>query len=155
MRRLRFIMPAPADVVFEAFHDHRQRLLWDTLLSEAYVEGGATHPSIGAVSVNRGRGLRRCFVLRTRFVNVDPPRRAAAVLVEPSGPFQHWAATLQHHDLDAGCSELLYSFDLSVRPRWLGRWVDASVAKLFERATRRRFAALASYLQSRADPDRA
>ncbi|WP_372239801.1 SRPBCC family protein [Pseudomonas sp. SCB32] len=142
-------MPAPAEAVFEAFHDHRQRLRWDTLLSEAYVEGGATHPSIGAVSVNRGRGIRRCFMLRTRFVNFDPPRRAAAVLVEPSGPFRQWAATLQHRDLAAGHSELLYSFDLAIRPRWLGRWLDAWVAGFFERATRQRFAALANYLQSR------
>lgn len=148
-------MPAPAEVVFDAFHDHRQRLRWDTLLSEAYVEGGATHPSIGSISVNRGRGLQRCFVLRTRFVNVDPPRRAAAVLIGPSGLFRHWAATLQHRDLDAGYSELLYSFDLSLRPRWLGRWMDTLVARLFERATRRRFAALASYLQARTAPERA
>nr|WP_243434618.1 SRPBCC family protein [Pseudomonas sp. 30_B] len=145
-------MPASAEAAFDAFHDHRQRLRWDTLLSEAYVEGGAAYPSIGAISVNRGRGLRRCFMLRTRFVNFDPPRRAAAVLVEPSGLFRHWAATLQHRDIEAGQSELLYSFDLAIRPRWLGRWMDAWVAAFFERAIRRRFAALASYLRSRPDP---
>lgn len=140
-------MPAPAKAVFEAFHDHRRRLQWDTLLSEAYVEGGADYPAVGAISVNRGRGLRGGFVLRTRFVNFDPPRRAAAVLVEPAGLFRQWAATLQHRDLEDGTSELLYTFDLALRPSWLGVCLDAWVTSLFERATRQRFAALAAYLR--------
>ncbi|WP_447752214.1 SRPBCC family protein [Pseudomonas nicosulfuronedens] len=149
VRRLRFIMPASAEKVFEAFHDHRLRRQWDTLLSEAYVEGGASLPSLGSVSVNRGRGLQRAFPLRTRFVNFDPPRRAAAVLVEPSGLFRQWAASLQHKDLEDGTSELIYTFDLALRPAWLGPCIDPWAGLIFERATRRRFAALASYLRQR------
>ena len=49
-------MPAASAEAFEAFFNHEVRLRWDTLLKVNYVEGGGTHPYVGAVSTNRGRG---------------------------------------------------------------------------------------------------
>lgn len=144
--RLHLIMPGTAAAAFEAFHNHAVRLRWDTLLAVAYVEGGASHPSPGAVTVNWGKGWKCWLGMRTRFVSYEPPRVAAAVLLEPTGPFAFWAASMRHGDLGDGTSELDYAFHIRLRPRWLGRCLDPLAAWLFARETRKRFAAMAAYL---------
>lgn len=148
-RRIKLIMPCSAVDAFEGFHNHGVRLQWDSLLSHATIEDGSSHPYIGAISSNRGRGWKRLFAMRTRFVNYKPPRVAAAVLIEPQGCFQEWSASMQHRDLDDGTSELTYTFSVRLRPRWLGWLLNPLVNALFEFETRRRFAAMAKYLASR------
>lgn len=148
-RRLLLRMPASAEAAFEAFHNHAIRLEWDTLLSVAYVEGGGTHPYVGAITTNRGRGWKRHLAMRTRFVNYDPPRIAAAVIQEPVGLFELWAASMRHRDLNDGTSELIYTFNIRLRPRWLGYFLDSIAIKVFEIETRRRFAAMARYLEAK------
>jgi hypothetical protein len=144
------VMPCCAADAFDAFHDHRVRSQWDTLLSHASVEGGGSHPYVGAITVNKGRGWKRLFAMRTRFVNYQPGQVAAAVLVEPMGCFQWWAASMRHRDIDTASSELTYTFTLRVRPKWLGRVLDPLVNRLFELETRNRLAAMADYLRARA-----
>lgn len=148
-RRLLLIMPAPAADVFEAFHNHPIRLEWDTLLSAAHVEGGGAHPYMGAITLNQGRGLMGVLGMRTKFLSYDPPAIAAAAMVEPTGPFELWAASMRHRDLGDGSSELIYVFNIRLRPRWLGRLFDPLAAWVFERETRRRFAAMACYLRAK------
>ncbi|GAC1030770.1 hypothetical protein thsps21_15970 [Pseudomonas sp. No.21] len=144
--RFTLVMPASADATFEAFHNHRVRLQWDTLLAVAHMEAGDSHPSIGAVSFNRGKGWKRLLAMRTRFVNYQPGKVAAAMLVEPTGLFESWAASMRHRDIEAGRSELIYSFSLTLRPRWLGVLLDPLANRLFAWEARRRFAALAVFL---------
>lgn len=148
-RRIVFIMPCDAAHAFEAFHNHAVRMQWDTLLAHAAVEGGGSHPYIGAITVNEGRGWKRLFAMRTRFVNYRPAQVAAAVLVEPSGCFHWWAASMRHRDIDATSSELIYTFTVQLRPRWLGWVLDPLVNRIFEWETRQRFAAMAAYLRDR------
>ena len=145
-RTISLVMPASAADTFEAFHNHHLRLHWDTLLSGAYVETGASHPSIGAISFNRGRGWKRLFSMRTRFVNYQPGKVAAALLVESSGMFQDWNASMRHRDIGPGQSELIYSFGLKLRPSWVGLLLDPLAQLLFAHATRRRLQALADFL---------
>lgn len=146
-RRIVLTMPCTAAEAFEAFHDHRVRCQWDTLLSHASVEGGGSHPFIGAITVNEGRGWKRLFAMRTRFVNYRPGQVAAAVLVQPMGCFEWWAASMQHRDLDGASSELIYTFTLRLRPSWLGRILDPAVNRVFEWQTRNRFKAMAAYMR--------
>jgi hypothetical protein len=150
-RRITLIMPSSAADAFEAFHNHSVRKQWDTLLSHAAVETGSSHPYIGAITVNEGRGWKRLFSMRTRFVNYRPSQVAAAVLVEPSGCFHWWAASMRHRDLDETSSELIYTFSVQLRPRWLGLLLDPVVNKIFEWETRNRFAAMAVFLRTRSE----
>jgi hypothetical protein len=145
--RLVFVMPARSADAFEAFFHHSVRLRWDTLLSVNYIEGGGTHPYVGAISTNRGRGWKASLTMRTRFLTYDPPRQAAAELVEPTGPFALWAASMRFEDRDDGGSDLIYTYSIKLRPRWAGVLLDPLVGFLFARATRRRFAAMADYLR--------
>ncbi|WP_197326485.1 hypothetical protein [Ralstonia solanacearum] len=121
-RRLTLTMPGSAADAFEAFHNHEKRLRWDTLLSSA-------------------QGMR------TRFVSYRPPELAAAATVGPAGPIAFWAASMHHRDTEAGESELIYTFSLKLRPSL--RLFDALAAWIFERESRRRFAAMADYLRRR------
>ncbi|MFM0598107.1 SRPBCC family protein [Paraburkholderia dilworthii] len=145
--RLIFHMHATSAEVFEAFHNHDTRLRWDTLLTQATVEGGYRYPYVGAVSINVGRGWKGVFCLRTRFVAYDPPQLAAATIDQPAGIFNEWSASIRHRDRDDGTSDLIYTFRLGLRPRWF-HWlcVDA-VTAIFEEETRQRFESLAAFLR--------
>ena len=145
--RLTFVMPAPSVEAFEAFFDHSLRLQWDTLLKVTYVEGGGTHPYVGAISTNVGRGWKAGLTLRTRFLVYDPPRQASAEMMEPSGPFSLWAASMRFFDRHDGGCDLVYTYALRLRPRSLGGLVDPAASALFAWETRRRFAAMAQYLR--------
>jgi hypothetical protein len=145
--RLVFVMPARSADAFEAFFNHSVRLRWDTLLRVNYVEGGGTHPYVGAISTNRGRGWKTGFTIRTRFLSYDPPRQASAEMVEPAGPFALWAASMRFKDRDDGGSDLIYTYSIRLRPRRVGVLLDWLAGILFARETRHRFAAMADYLR--------
>lgn len=144
--RIVLTMPATAAATFEAFHNHQVSLKWDTLLSRAEIDGGGSHPYIGAISYNQGRSLKRCLSMRTRFVNYRTSELASAVLVEPSGPFAWWAATMRHRDLGDCTSALTYVFKLQLRPASLARLANGLAIRVFEYETRNRFLALHHYL---------
>ena len=144
--RLTFVMPAPSTEAFEAFFNHSVRLRWDTLLKVNYVEGGGTHPYVGAISTNLGRGWKRGLSMRTRFLTYDPPRQATAELVEPTGPFALWAASMRFRDRGDGSCDVIYTYAIKLRPRWLGALLDPLGGLLLAWETRRRFKAMARYL---------
>jgi len=86
--KLEFIMPAGSAEAFEAFFNHGVRSKRDTLLNVTYVEGGGSHPYVGAVSTNVGRGWKTWLSMRTRFLSYNPPLQASAEMVEPTGAFR-------------------------------------------------------------------
>jgi hypothetical protein len=145
--KLVMIMPASSAAAFEAFYNHEVRLKWDTLLRTTYVVGGGTHPYRVAITVNEGRGWKSPFSMRTRFLTYDPSQYiAAAEMVEPSGPFRLWAASMRHRDLPNGTSEMTYTFSIRLRPQWLGKLIDPLAALLYRREIHKRFQAMARYL---------
>lgn len=145
--RLTFEMPAPSVRAFEAFFNHSVRLEWDTLLKVNYVEGGGTHPYVGAISTNLGRGWKTGLAMRTRFLIYDPPRQASAEMIAPTGPFALWAASMRFFDRGHDGCDLIYTYAIKLRPRWLGVLVDPIASQLFAWETRRRFRAMARYLR--------
>ena len=146
--RLSFVMPANSAAAFEAFFNHTVRLKWDTLLEVTYVEGGGTHPYVGAISTNRGRGWKLGLSMRTRFLSYDPPRHASAEMVGPTGHFALWAASMRFRDREDGGSDLIYTYSIKLRPKWLGAVLDPIAGALFAWETRRRFNAMARYLEN-------
>jgi hypothetical protein len=149
--RLAFVMPAPSAEAFEAFFNHEVRLRWDTLLEVTYVEGGGSHPYAGAISTNRGKGWKTGMTMRTRFLVYDPPRQASAELVEPTGMFELWAASMRFRDRADGACDLIYTYALQLRPRWAAALFGWLGSALFAWETRRRFAAMARYLAAMRD----
>lgn len=145
-------MPASAADAFEAFFNHEVRRRWDTLLRVNYVEGGGTRPYRGAITVNEGRGWKAPLSMRTEFLTYDPPRSASAKMVAPTGPFALWAASMHHKDLGPRRSEILYTYSIRLRPRWLGTVFDPLASLLYRWETRRRFAAMSAYLAAQCTP---
>ncbi len=150
-RKLEFPMPAPAAVVFDAFHYHAWRRRWDSLVSHTQVDGGSPCPSVGAVSSNQGNGLLSRLSMTTRFVSYEPPVLAAAAMVGQSFPFSRWAASMRHVDAAGGRSVLVYTYTFDVAPvglRWL---LEPIVNLMFLHATHKRFWNLQKFLAAHAD----
>jgi hypothetical protein len=146
-----FVMPARADVVFDAFHYHCWRARWDTLVEGTHVLGGGACPYVGAITENPGRGLLRSLSMRTRFVAYDRPRVAAAAMVGRSFPFVRWAASMKHRPAGADRSVMVYTYTFEAGPPGL-RWLVGPVVKrVFDYQTRRRFGRLQRFLASHAD----
>ena len=85
--------------------------------------------------------------MRTRFLTYDPPRQASAELVEPTGPFALWAASMRFLDREDQTCDLIYTYVIKLRPRWFGALLDPFAKLLFAWETRRRFKAMAQYLR--------
>lgn len=143
-------MPARADIVFDAFHYHRWRLRWDSLVRDTHVLGGAPCPFVGAVTENAGAGMLRGLAMRTEFVSYDRPRVAAAKMLGRSFPFTRWAASMKHEAIDGEHSLMIYTYTFDVGPTWL-RWVVEPVATwIFDWQTCRRFRRLQAFLRTHA-----
>jgi hypothetical protein len=145
--RFEFHMPAPADVVFDAFHYHAWRMRWDSLVEATHVIGDAECPYVGAVTQNAGGGLLKGLTMTTQFISFDRPRVAAAAMQGESFPFRRWAASMRHKPLPDGTSIMTYAYSFEVKPQAL-RWVLAPATKLvFDWQTRKRFARMRSFLE--------
>lgn len=148
--RFEFVMPAPAEIVFDAFHHHWWRRRWDSLVEATHVIGGAECPYVGAVTENAGGGVLRGLTMTTQFVSFDRPRVAAATMRGESFPFRRWAASMRHRPLPDGSSLMTYTYSFEVKPRAL-RWIVEPVAKwVFDWQTHKRFRRMRRFLESHA-----
>jgi hypothetical protein len=145
-RKLEFNMPAPASVVFDAFHYHVWRHRWDSLVSATEVLGGAPCPYVGAVTENTGSSWMQMLSMQTRFVSFDRPSLAAASMVGSSFPFSRWAASMRHRDIEGQGSVLIYTYSFDVAPRWLAWVLRPVVRAVFAYQTRKRFHRLQAFL---------
>lgn len=150
-RKIEFLMPASAGVVFDAFHYHQWRAHWDSLVARTSVQGGAPCPSVGAVSENTGGGLLRTLSMTTRFVAYDPPSLAVAAMIGQSFPFSRWAASMRHVELGDNRSLLIYSYTFTVAPAALAWLLEPVVERVFLRATERRFKRLQLFLDTKGE----
>ena len=153
--RFEYEMPAPAEVVFDAFHYQSWRHRWDSLVHATHVLGGAPCPFVGAVTQNSGGGLLRPLAMQTRFVSYEPARLAAATMVGSAFPFVRWAASMRHRPLAGDRSVMVYTYSFECGPRIL-RWaLEPVVKRVFDWQTHRRFARMRSFLQAHAHEVRA
>ena len=147
--KLIFKIPGSSSEAFEAFFNHRVRLEWDTLLRENYVEGGGTYPYVGCVTVNKGKGWKLGFSMRTCFLTYEPPTRASAKINEPTGLFSLWAASMHFREVNESKCELVYTYSIKLRPKWFGKLFDPIAGRLFARETKQRFEAMSQYIISK------
>lgn len=100
----------------------------------------------------RQRHLDECWLsMRTRFLSYNPPVQASAEMVAPTGPFALWAASMRFRDREDGGSELIYTYSIKLRPRWIRVILGPVAGHLFAVETRRRFAAMSQHLIDRSD----
>lgn len=58
-----------------------------------------------------------------------------------------WAASMRFRDREFGGSDLIYTYSIKLRPKWLGAPIDPVAGALFAWETRRRFKTMARYLE--------
>jgi hypothetical protein len=146
--RFEFEMPAACEIVFDAFHHHRWRHEWDSLVSATRVVGGAECPYVGAVTENTGGGWMRAMAMRTRFVSFEHGRVAAATMEGVSFPFTRWAASMRHRPINAERSLMIYTYRFEAGPRGIAWLVEPLVKVVFDWQTRRRFGRMRRFLQT-------
>jgi hypothetical protein len=148
--RFEYRMPAPPEVVFDAFHYQLWRSRWDSLVRATHVLGGAACPHVGAVTENAGGGVLRPLAMRTRFVSYERPRVAAAAMQGRAFPFVRWAASMRHQPLQEGGSLMVYTYSFETGPRWLRWLMEPMTKRVFDWQTHRRFARLQAFLATHA-----
>lgn len=144
--RFEFPMPASADVVFDAFHYHRWRQRWDSLVHATHVLDGAPCPFVGATSANTGGGLLRSLSMQTRFISYEPGKLAAATMCASSFPFASWSASMRHRAEAGGRSVMVYTYSFATRPAALRAVMEPVVKLAFDWQTRKRFRRMQQFL---------
>ncbi len=143
-------MPASCEDVFALLHDYPRRLTWDTLLSAAYLEGGAIQAGKGVVSVCVGRRSLGRIALRTEYVTFEPPKVAAVKMLNQPPFFGTWAASIRHEPDGRGGSSVTYTYNFTARPRCLRFVLEPLMALIFRWETQKRLGALRRHLSLRA-----
>lgn len=138
-------LPADCDTVFDLVHDYDRRLQWDTLLREAFVEGGRPAGK-GEVAVCSGRWVVGGLRLRTVYVSFVRGEVAAVKMVNRPPLFERWAASIRHERTGEHRSRIVYTYNFAARPRWLASVLEPILAWVFRWETRRRLRALRTAL---------
>ncbi len=138
-------LPVSAEEAFDRVHDYDRRLSWDTLLREAYTEGGVA-PGVGVVAVCTGRWFVGGLCFRTEYVSYRRGEVAAVKLVNRPAFFDQWAASIRHEPLGPNRSRIVYTLSFSARPRLLAWLLEPWMALAFRVETARRLRALAASL---------
>ncbi len=141
-------MPASAEAVFALVHDYRRRLEWDTLLQEAYLEGGFNEAAHGAISVCRAKKILGGFAVRTQYISFEKGKVAAVKMLNRPPFFDSFAASIRHQPIDDNRSEIIYKVNFTAKPRLLRRILEPLMRAVFVWETRRRLKALKNYLQT-------
>jgi hypothetical protein len=140
---------APCEEVFALLHDYGRRLSWDTLLSQAYLEEGATAAGVGVVSTCVGRRSLGGLALTTQYVSFEPGKVAAVKMLNQPPFFGTWAASIRHEPAEGG-SRVTYTWNFTARPRWLAFVLEPVMGWVFRWETRKRLRALkAHFLRAR------
>jgi hypothetical protein len=134
-------IPASCEAVFDLVHDYGQRLEWDTLLREAYMENGAP-PATGNVAVCSGKWLVGGLTLKTVYVSFTRGTVAAVKMVNEPPFFRAWAASIRHEALGEKASRVIYTWNFKAKPSFLAWLFEPVMALFFRWETRRRLRAL-------------
>lgn len=145
------VLPASCEEVFALVHDYRQRLTWDTLLREAFVEGEGPAAN-GAIAVCSGKWLVGGLTLRTVYVSFQPGKVAAVKMINTPPFFARWAASIRHEPMEGGQSRVIYTWNFKAKPAVLAFLFEPVLASFFRWETRKRLAALRTLLTCRAQP---
>jgi hypothetical protein len=143
-------LPASCEAVFDLVHDYAQRLTWDTLLREAYVEGNVPAAN-GTIAVCTGKWLVGGLSLRTVYVSFQRGKVAAVKMINTPPFFATWAASIRHEPLDEGHSRIIYTWNFRAKPTWLAFLFEPVMALFFRWETRKRLAALRRKLREEAE----
>lgn len=142
-------LPANCAQVFDLIHDYDQRLEWDTLLSEAYLEPPFLSAEKGAISLCRGRLVLGGIAIRTIYVSFERGRVAAVKMINRPPFFEAFAASIRHTAISEHASKVEYQFSFLARPRFLRPILQPVMSILLTWETRKRLRALSKYLSVR------
>ena len=138
---------APCEAVFDLIHDYNQRLLWDSMLSEAVILGEAAMADKGVrtrcVGIWRSAGI----AMETEYVNFNRGRVAAVKLVNRAPFIENFAATIRHEAVTETRSRVIYTYSFRGRPRRLAFLLEPIMNAVLRSETKARLQSLRDYLE--------
>ena len=142
---------ASCEEVFDAIHDYRIRLRWDTLLSRACIVDGSTEAGLGVRTLCAGRNSLAGLGMETIYISFQRPRVAAVRMRRGPWFITDFVASIRHAALPPGKenrSRVIYKFRIIARPRWLRAVLDPLLRLIFQRETRKRLVSLKRYIEA-------
>ena len=143
----RLCITATIDKVFAISQDYAVRLAWDPFPDEIRVlHGDPQNTSVGTeVRVKAKSGLE----MDVRFVQWDPPHRAAVVMVRGPWMLADFAGSWIFNARDDRSTDVRFRYQIRTRPAWL-RWAMQPVAlAYFQRVATQRLAGLRHYCEGK------
>lgn len=141
----RLCIAAPIAKVFATSQDYAVRMAWDPFPDELRVLHGDPHTTtIGTeVRVRAKSGLE----MDVRFVQWDPPHRAAVVMTRGPWMVEDFAGSWIFQARDDQSTDVRFRYQIRTRPAWL-RWAVQPLAlAYFKRVAMQRLAGLRRYCE--------
>ncbi|MGD9628685.1 MAG: SRPBCC family protein [Pyrinomonadaceae bacterium] len=144
---IRETVPASANAVFAIIHDYGRRLEWDTLLSAAWIDGGAERAGLGVVTTCQAVKILGSIKMRTKYISFQPGKVAAVKLVNRPLFFERFAASIRHIEAGENRSHVLYEYNFKARPRFLQPLLHPIMKRMLKWETRKRLSSLRTYIE--------
>lgn len=141
-------LPASCEQVFALVHDYERRLEWDSMLSQAYLLGGARAAGLGVCSRCVGTWRSGFLALDTKYIRFEEGRLAAVRLLNRPPFFAAFAASMRHRALASDRSELIYTYAFGARPLLLAPLLEPIMAYMIQHEIRTRLESLRRYLEN-------
>jgi hypothetical protein len=134
---------APAAELFTLSQDYGLRLRWDPFLREARLLDGAQSAAVG---VRAWCVARNGLGMLTTYISFQPPTVVAVKMTRGPRIISSFAGSWRFYELPAHLgptrTRVVFRYQISARPRWLGFLLDPLLAAIIRRETRRRLLAL-------------
>ncbi|HEY0585919.1 MAG TPA: SRPBCC family protein [Pseudoduganella sp.] len=139
--RYEFEVGASAEYLFKLTQDYDLRAKWDPLTAEAFLINAKDAAQGELVRCTAANGLS----MDTVYVSYQPNKVAAVKLIKGPYIFDKFAGGWNFKELGPGRTRVLFSYNITTKPRWLSWLLTPVVVFFFKRETRKRIAALQQY----------
>ena len=139
--RYEFEVEASAEYLFKLTQDYDLRAKWDPLTTEAFLVNSTVAAQGELVRCTAANGLS----MDTVYVSYQPNKVAAVKLIKGPYIFDKFAGGWNFKEINANRTRVLFTYNISTKPRWLSWLLTPLVVFFFKRETRKRIAALQEY----------
>lgn len=142
--RYAFEVNASAEYLFNLTQDYDLRAKWDPLTTEAFLVNATVAAQGELVRCTAANGLS----MDTKYVSYQPNKVAAVKLVKGPYIFDKFAGGWNFREITDDKTRVLFSYNISTKPRWLSWLLTPMIVYFFKRETKKRIAALQAYARA-------
>jgi ribosome-associated toxin RatA of RatAB toxin-antitoxin module len=140
------VIAASPEELFALTQDYTRRLEWDPFLKSANLLDGAATADVGVRAYcvsHSGLGME------TEYVSFNPPRACAVKMTLGPRIVGSFAGSWRFEQVAPGQTRVGFRYNLRANPWWLSWLLTPILGSVFARDTRRRLAALKTFVEQR------